>query len=672
MTNPKVTVLMSVYNGEKYLHEAIDSILNQTFKDFEFLIINDSSIDSSRDIVLSYNDPRIRLIDNEKNIGLTRSLNKGLRLATGECVARMDADDVSEFKRLEMQVWFLDAHPSIGVVGINSYVISERGKVLGKMERPASHRKIMAKILSENQMVHSSLMWRKNLLKTYGYYNEELTFAQDYELLLRLSSVADLANLPDQLHRWRRNISTGISMTKRQAQIVVRDSIRRDFLEKHYTLNKSYADLVLTNFLNNPADIILSEYLNKILKEASCMLRLFIKLRKFLYLLTKSNFYLKKLLRAIKKKMMEIIKDQYTVSGKIIAKHGFRNHPSSLIFLMKNTCNAKCIMCGLSYANSKNIFEIALENYKRMLNNLVMDKVTEITFSGGGDPLLCKDLIKIMGYTKEIYPKVKLYLYTNGIALSEKFAQEFIKHNFCKIIISINASTAETYHKVTGVNSFNRVVSNITKLVVLRNKSPANTRIQLSFVASLLNIHDLSGLITLGSDLGIDEISMEYCRFYSQKISLNSDDFDDIIDKKYSLFFHRDHSDEIVKEAGRLARLKKIDFCYESLFSDPEQPKQRCVWPWTTILIGPQGEIYPCGGGEVMFYKSVRDCKLYFGNVLREHISKFWNNKDYRRLRHSCNYRNKNKSIPQCWNCNHTLDWEGVNSERSHFINIDT
>src|SRR3990170_6306785 len=104
--NPEITVLMSVYNGERFLREAIESILNQTYRDFEFLIINDGSTDSSREIILSYNDPRIRLIDNELNIGLTRSLNKGLRLARGKYIARQDADDISFRKRLEKQVAF--------------------------------------------------------------------------------------------------------------------------------------------------------------------------------------------------------------------------------------------------------------------------------------------------------------------------------------------------------------------------------------------------------------------------------------------------------------------------------------------------------------------------------------------------------------------------------------
>ena len=114
---PTVTVLLSVYNGERYLRESIESILNQTFTDFEFLIINDGSTDDSRRIISSYDDPRIQLIDNEQNIGLSQSLNKGLKLARGTYIARQDADDISEPERLAKQVSYMDRNPHIALLG---------------------------------------------------------------------------------------------------------------------------------------------------------------------------------------------------------------------------------------------------------------------------------------------------------------------------------------------------------------------------------------------------------------------------------------------------------------------------------------------------------------------------------------------------------------------------
>ena len=112
MADPKVSVLMSVYNGEKYLREAVESILNQTFRDFEFIIIDDGSTDSTNEIIRSYSDCRIRLLENEENIGLTKSLNKGIDQCRGEYIARMDGDDVSLQQRFSKQLEYLINNPA--------------------------------------------------------------------------------------------------------------------------------------------------------------------------------------------------------------------------------------------------------------------------------------------------------------------------------------------------------------------------------------------------------------------------------------------------------------------------------------------------------------------------------------------------------------------------------
>ena len=127
---------MSVYNGEKYLREAIESILNQTFTDFEFLIVNDGSTDSSLEIILSYPDERIRVIRNDRNIGLTKSLNKALQQAKGEYIARQDADDISLQNRFEEQLIYLEKHPEVALLGTSAYKIDERGEILAKVIVP--------------------------------------------------------------------------------------------------------------------------------------------------------------------------------------------------------------------------------------------------------------------------------------------------------------------------------------------------------------------------------------------------------------------------------------------------------------------------------------------------------------------------------------------------------
>jgi glycosyltransferase involved in cell wall biosynthesis len=217
MKNPKVTVLMSVYNGEKYLNEAIDSILGQTFKDFEFLIINDGSTDKTAEILKSYNDPRIKIINNEKNIGLTKSLNKGLKLARGEYIARQDADDISCDNRLERQIKFLDKNLDIAIVGTNYFRINEKGDIIQKIKRQEKDKNIKKYLLSGNQLGHGTIMFRKSCFEKVGFYREEFKFAQDYDLVLRFSEKYKLANIPETLYKWRIN-SNSVSVSRKIIQ----------------------------------------------------------------------------------------------------------------------------------------------------------------------------------------------------------------------------------------------------------------------------------------------------------------------------------------------------------------------------------------------------------------------------------------------------------------------
>ena len=208
---PKVTVLMAVYNGESYLQEAINSILAQTFHDFEFLIINDGSTDRSRQLILSYDDPRIRLIDNPRNLGLTRSLNHGLELAKGQFVARQDADDISEPKRLAEQVAFLETHTEVALLGTWYKKIDSQGTLIRNRRLPCDYTDIRWSLLFFCPFVHSSVMLRKAVvLERVGFYNEALVYAQDYELWARVARCMPVANLDQYLVSYR---ITATSMT---------------------------------------------------------------------------------------------------------------------------------------------------------------------------------------------------------------------------------------------------------------------------------------------------------------------------------------------------------------------------------------------------------------------------------------------------------------------------
>ncbi len=164
--NSKVTILMPVYNGEKYLKEALESILNQTFTNFEFLIINDASTDNSKNIINSFNDHRIKLIENKENLGLTKSLNKGISISQSEYIARMDADDISLPKRLGIQVKFMDKHPEIGAVGTWAKIIGDKNKK--HIKTYSNFEKIKAVSFFKNIIVHPSVRIGRKLINNYN------------------------------------------------------------------------------------------------------------------------------------------------------------------------------------------------------------------------------------------------------------------------------------------------------------------------------------------------------------------------------------------------------------------------------------------------------------------------------------------------------------------------
>lgn len=257
MKDPKVTVIMPVYNGEKYLNEAIDSILGQTFKDFEFLIINDGSTDKTGEILESYNDPRIKIIDNEKNIGLTKSLNKGLKLARGEYIARQDADDISMTERLEKEVLFLDHNKNIALVGTYYYMINEKGKILNTAKLLTNSEEIKIGLLKGNRFGHGSVMFRGECVKEVGYYREELGPVEDYDLWLRISDRYDIANIPEPLYKWRININS-VSVKEKSLQdkyallaIELAKERRQSGKDKLQSLNKDEVDKLLDELISS-------------------------------------------------------------------------------------------------------------------------------------------------------------------------------------------------------------------------------------------------------------------------------------------------------------------------------------------------------------------------------------------------------------------------------------
>ncbi|AFV24722.1 glycosyl transferase family protein [Methanolobus psychrophilus R15] len=216
MKNVNISVIMSVYNSEKYLDESIQSILNQTFEEFEFLIINDCSTDNSMNIINEYSekDDRIVPIVNKTNLGLTKSLNLGLKKATGKYIARIDADDIALPEKLRIQYDFLEQNRDVFLVGSGAYTIDENGSIRTRI-RPLTELEEIKKELSvQNCLSHPTIMFRDE-----GFmYRDKFVYAQDYDFYLYLlSNNKKIANIFEPLIKYRIN-PNAISWSKKSQQ----------------------------------------------------------------------------------------------------------------------------------------------------------------------------------------------------------------------------------------------------------------------------------------------------------------------------------------------------------------------------------------------------------------------------------------------------------------------
>lgn len=223
---PKISVVMPVYNGEKYIRETMDSVLNQTFTDFEFIIINDASKDKTEEIIKSYSDDRIVYLINEQNLGVAGTLNRGFENARGEYIARIDADDIAIAERFEKQVAFMDAHPDVGVCGSHIRIFDESGS-----ERDYIYSETDAELrvdmLFNSGFAHPAVMIRKSTLDENNlFYNIEFEKAEDYRMWYDVMKVSKGHNLQEPLLRYRHH-SSQVTKTNVKEQTIAVTKMRK-------------------------------------------------------------------------------------------------------------------------------------------------------------------------------------------------------------------------------------------------------------------------------------------------------------------------------------------------------------------------------------------------------------------------------------------------------------
>jgi len=225
LAEPLVSIVMPAYNAAEYIDSAIESILSQSFKNFELLIIDDGSTDDTVKIIKSYSkkDKRIIFVS-RKNKGLIKTLNEGIEYARGKYIARHDADDISHKKRLEHQVRFLDKNTDVALVGSNYHVIDNQNKVIDTTNIFTTSSDLKLVLVIQNQFAHGSVMIRKEMLSKIATYDSQYTDAEDYDLWTRISHRFKVANLKQPLYKWRKHrhgvtAKSGLSM-KSQIEVI--------------------------------------------------------------------------------------------------------------------------------------------------------------------------------------------------------------------------------------------------------------------------------------------------------------------------------------------------------------------------------------------------------------------------------------------------------------------
>src|SRR5688572_6223180 len=225
---PKVSVIMPVYNGEKFVQDAINSILNQTFSDFELIVINDGSNDSSLQAISSYNDPRILLINNVVNTGLPNVRNQGLYISRGQYIAWLDCDDVSVPERLEKQVKFLDKNPRVGMCGSWIQMLSSGNNLV--VQFPSDPEFIRAQMLFSNCFANSTTMMRADCSREINLrFDQSHYLSQDYGFWVRIPRSWKLTNIPEILTIYRLHTNQVTALYK-QKQIDIASEIQREQL----------------------------------------------------------------------------------------------------------------------------------------------------------------------------------------------------------------------------------------------------------------------------------------------------------------------------------------------------------------------------------------------------------------------------------------------------------
>jgi MoaA/NifB/PqqE/SkfB family radical SAM enzyme len=355
------------------------------------------------------------------------------------------------------------------------------------------------------------------------------------------------------------------------------------------------------------------------------------------------------------RKLKKLISTAHTDSRKIYDP----DFPSSYHFLMTNYCNAQCVFCNQSFTSLPKK-EITLEKIKIMIANIPTDSARIFHFSGGGEPFLCPDLFEIIKYVNIKRPSIAVSIRTNGL-LIEKYAKKVADLNISRLEISIHGTGEENDHILQRKGAADTVFKGIF-LLNDRLKSLNKKMVKVFCPAvSKINIASLPRLIGKASELAVNEVIVEFCRYYPHRVTgkLVAED---------SLYFHKKLYNTTIQESKLLAARLGIRFEYDALFGQGAH-EFSCCMPWSVMLIDPDGDVFPCCGGEERFGEKVKSGRYCFGNILLKPVSEFWNSPEYINIRKTCVSKRSDPLTPECENCHRTIKNTGPDNKGGHIIN---
>jgi glycosyltransferase involved in cell wall biosynthesis len=241
---PLISVVMPVYNNAQDVGLAIQSILDQTFNNFEFIIVDDGSSDGTLSVLRAYArcDSRIKIYTNKKNQQIARSLNRGVFLASTDIIARMDADDISFPERLAKQYQFLKKHPKVGVVGANMLIMDKSGQIISKREYPQDSKRLKEIIFRYSPFAHPAVCFRKRVFEEFGGYDSSKVPCEDIDLWFRIGTRYDFANIPEFLLKYRLIIRSNSHRSLKHLELLGLQ-IKLDAI-RNFGYRPSFSDLI--------------------------------------------------------------------------------------------------------------------------------------------------------------------------------------------------------------------------------------------------------------------------------------------------------------------------------------------------------------------------------------------------------------------------------------------